>query len=156
MRVIYSDQKITGLENEFSIFLVGPSPRKSGIVSWRIEALQILERLKFEGVVLVPERSNKEAQFDYDDQVDWEDEGLQGVNLIVCWVPRQLPLLMGLTTNFEIGRYLDSGRLIYGRPNDADKIRYLDKMYQKVVGQDPFETLESLLARAVLEKTLRK
>ncbi len=155
MKVIYSDQKIEGLDSEFSIFLVGPSPRQTGVLSWRPEALKILQDLKFNGIVLIPERSNKQVPIDYDDQIEWEFEGLEAVSIIAAWLPRQIPLMPGFTTNFEIGKYLDSGRLLYGRPDGAEKTRYIDYMYRKLTSFDPFSTLQSLLNRAVLEQTLR-
>jgi hypothetical protein len=156
LRVIYSDQKIEGLDEGFSIFLVGPSPRQTGIPSWRPEAIRILEQLKFDGTILIPERFDKNTPKDYIDQIEWEFEGLETCSLIVAWVPRKLPLMPAFTTNFEIGRYLDSGRLLYGRPDEAEKCRYLDYMFTKITSLTPFNTLESLLTRAALEQTLRK
>jgi hypothetical protein len=59
------------------------------------------------------------ARFSYLDQVEWEYAGLESCTAVAFWVPRQLPTLPGFTTNVEFGRYVDSGRCVYGRPDGA-------------------------------------
>ena len=56
MIVNYSDQEI--IKGEKSIFLAGPTPREKDIISWRNEAIKILENLGFDGIVYVPEYSS--------------------------------------------------------------------------------------------------
>lgn len=50
MIVNYSDQKI--IKGKKSIFLAGPTPRKEEIVSWRKEAIKILEENNFDGMYM--------------------------------------------------------------------------------------------------------
>jgi hypothetical protein len=147
MNVIHSDQRLE-LRGPQSIFLAGPTPRASRVPSWRPDALRILEELGFDGDVLVPERRDWRARFAYEDQVEWEYAGLQACSRIAFWVPRRLDTLPGLTTNVEFGFYLKSGRALYGRPDDAEKCRYLDWLYEKVNGRKPFTRLRDLLAAA--------
>jgi hypothetical protein len=37
-----------------------------------------------------------------------------------------------ITTNVEFGRYVGSGKCMYGRPDDSEKNRYLDWLYKKL------------------------
>ena len=85
----------------------------------------------FDGVVYVPELSSGEAQFNYDNQVEWEWEALEKASVIVFWVPRELSTMPGFTTNIEFGHYVRESRVVYGRPDSAELIRYLDKLYKR-------------------------
>src|SRR5687768_15005482 len=147
MNVVFSDQPLE--LSQPTIFLAGPSPRSSGIPSWRPDALDLLRALSFSGTVLVPERRDRSVQFDYLDQVEWEYQGLEAATVLAFWVPRRLPELLGLTTNVEFGRYVDSGRCRYGRPDGAPHTRYLDWLYAKLTSRRPTNTLEGLLREAV-------
>lgn len=65
MIVNYSDQEI--IKGEKSIFLAGPTPRGKDIISWRNEAIKILESLGFAGLVYVLEYSNWKPKDSYVD-----------------------------------------------------------------------------------------
>jgi hypothetical protein len=132
-----------------TIFLAGPTPRLSDVQSWRPEALDLLGQLGFTGTVLVPERRDWSAGFDYLDQVEWEYTGLEGCSTIAFWVPRRLPDLLGLTTNVEFGRYVGSGRCVYGRPEGAAHTKYLDWLYTKLTGRRLQATLRATMQEAV-------
>ncbi len=127
MQIHFSDSDV-----KKGIFLAGPTPRTVED-SWREDALEILEQMKFEGNVYVPEPENKEWKKDYDDQIDWESYYLNKADAIVFWVPRRFPDLPGLTTNVEFGWHMaeNPSKVFYGRPIDAVKCRYLDVLYQK-------------------------
>jgi hypothetical protein len=155
MQLVFSDQT---LPNKIvkSLFLGGPSPRKKDTNNWRHDALTILESLNYTGTVLIPipqhlfyndVEENKE--WNYDDQIDWECQARQMADHIIYWVPRDIEKgLPGFTTNFEIGEDLNSGKSTYGRPNYAEKCKYIDKRYVKK-GMPVYLTLESLLKDAV-------
>lgn len=132
-----------------SIFLAGPTPRTNEIKSWRVEAVKMLAQLSFSGTVLIPERHDWASAFDYIDQIEWEFTCLELATVIVFWVPRDLSFLPGFTTNVEFGRYVGSGRAVYGRPDDSPKNRYLDWLYLKETGNRPYATLEDTLGHAV-------
>jgi hypothetical protein len=85
--------------------------------------LDLLRGLGFAGTVLVPERRDWPAKFNYLDQVEWEYAGLEGCTVIAFWVPRDLQSLPGFTTNVEFGRYVGSGRCVYSRPDGAPHTR---------------------------------
>jgi hypothetical protein len=147
MNVIHADQPCEVVSP--SIFLAGPTPRSPEVASWRPQALEVLRGLGFSGTVLVPERRDWSVRFDYLTQVEWEFKGLESATVLVFWVPRRLPELLGLTTNVEFGRYVASGRCRYGRPDGAAHTRYLDWLYTKLTGMSPATTLEGLLREAV-------
>lgn len=159
MQIIYTGEEIP--ENiTKSIFLAGPSlrPNQLGQVEqWREDAYQILNDIGFDGVIFSPEnRDNKFLEnFDYDDQVEWEDKCLNLADCIVFWVPRDLskdkdgnPKLPAFTTNVEWGAWCESGKVVFGSPKGADKIRYLEyyaDLYKAPTANSLTETLRNAL-----------
>jgi hypothetical protein len=75
------------------------------------------------------------------------DAHLENCSLVVFWVPRKFPDMPALTTNVEFGSYVRSGRMLYGRPNDSEKNRYL--LYTKLTERVPHTNLNDLLKEAV-------
>lgn len=125
MKVIYALEEMPDIINK-SLFLMGPTPRSNDDVSWRIEALKLLDQKNFDGVVFIPETRNGEWKHDYDDQIEWEDECLNVADVIVAWVPRNLKTTMkGLSTNIEFGFWRNSGKLVLGFPSEAEKMSYI-------------------------------
>ena len=135
-----------------SIFLVGPTPRSKDVKSWRPEAINILKDRKFNGTVIVPEwcpsvvRPKDSSYLNY---VEWEHYGLEHCSRIAAWVPRNMKDMPALTTNVEFGLYVKSGRVRYGRPNNAEHCRYLDWLYAKYNPQPIFDNLTDLLIEAM-------
>lgn len=130
-----------------SIFLIGPTPRKQDDPSWRPEALRILSEMypdnEFHLVVFVPE--SREGPYRYLEQVEWEKRHLDMADVLLTWLPRDMNTsLKGLTTNVEFGKYLESGKLFYGRPDHADHVKYLDWIYTEVTKRQPSHTLRAL------------
>lgn len=150
LRVIYAFEDLpeTGTS---AIFLAGPTPRApigaKATPSWRHDAIAYLHHINYDGDVLIPEPRDGWRP-DYDGQVTWECEGRRRADLVVFWVPRDLITLPAFTTNIEFGEDLTTGRIVYGRPDDAPKNRYLDSRYQ-MMGHTPHTTLESLLDHTV-------
>lgn len=147
MKINYSDEKIaTGTK---SIFLAGPTPREPNTISWRKEACDILKRKGFDGVVYVPEYSSWKPKENYIDQAMWERLALTASTTIVFWIPRYLPAMPAFTTNVEFGYWLHTGKVVYGRPDDAEKVKYLDWLYELDYGTKPLNNLEELLDIAI-------
>jgi hypothetical protein len=130
---------------EPAIFLAGPTPRSDDVATWRPRAVELFAAATFAGDLLLPEP----FVGDFDSQVAWERAGLEQATLIIFWVPRNLDDLPGFTTNVEFGRYVTSGKILYGRPHQAPKTRYLDWLYELETGQPPLQTLEDLVVQAV-------
>lgn len=148
MVINYSDQDV--VKGSKSIFLAGPTPRKENIESWRKKACQILEDKGFDGIVYVPEYSSWKPLESYDDQVMWEREALSNASIIVFWVPRRIPDMEGYTTNVEFGYWLHKGNVLYGRPDDAEKTKYLDWLYEFDYNREPINDLDNLLGNALM------
>lgn len=147
MIINYSDQEV--IKGKKSIFLAGPTPRGDNIISWRSDACKKLEKMGFDGVVYVPEYSTWKPKDDYVDQAMWEREALTNATVILFWIPRSLPDMPAFTTNVEFGYWLHSGKVVYGRPDDASKIKYLDWLYKVDYDKEPHNDLASLLIDAL-------
>ncbi len=148
MTINYSDQKIR--KGKKSIFLAGPTPRKETVISWRKEASKKLKELGFDGLLYIPEYSTWETKGDYYGQVMWERNALIEATVILFWIPRSLPDMPAFTTNVEFGYWLNTKKVIYGRPDDAVKIKYLDWLYKIDYNLEPINNLDILLEKAIL------
>ena len=147
MIVNYSDQEIK--KGQKSIFLAGPTPRGNNVISWRTEACKYLYDNGFDGIVYVPEYSIWKPKEDYMDQAEWEREALSNASVIAFWIPRELPDMPAFTTNVEFGYWIHTGKVLYGRPNDAKKIKYLDWLYKKDTDKEAYTNLEELLIGSI-------
>ena len=127
MHIVYAQDNAPISYNK-SIFLAGPSPRVKGDPSWRPEALRLLEEAGYDGVVFVPdprEWQGKSAVTFYNNQISWEDACLNMADCILFWVDRELEKMPGFTTNVEFGRWENSGKVVFGAPENAPHTSYL-------------------------------
>jgi len=131
-----------------SIFLAGPTPRSPEVESWRRDALGILESLGYDGHVFIPEPADGVWASDYDGQIEWEEQALNQADLIVFWLPRNLETLPGFTTNDEWGVWKASGKVLFGAPEGAAKVRY-QQHYAEKHRVPQHDTLRGLLRAAV-------
>lgn len=135
MKVLFSPNR-DGLP-EFhltpTIFLAGPTHRTRDKESWRLEAIREFESFAFDGVLFVPEpASGKEWDWDYGTQVAWEHRYLSYSSWIMFWVPRDMDLLPGMTTNIEWGMYWDSGKVNLGFPAGTPHMTYMNWCAKKI------------------------
>ena len=148
MKVKYYGDTIE--KNKKSISLCGPTPRNNKVISWRKEALDILQNIGYDGIVYVPELKNEVQVFKTKyEQLSWERECYINSNVILFWIPRKFPTMLGLTTNVEFGYWLKSKKCIYGRPDGAYITDYLDWLYNLEYNQKPKNSLDELLKQAV-------
>lgn len=147
MIINYSYEPV--LKGKKSIFLAGPTSQNLDIATWRKEAIKILNELGFDGIVYVPDYL-PQLRGNYDNQVWWEREALYSADVIIFWIPRsaQLP---AFTTNVEYGYWIakNSGKCLYGRPDNSEKNGYLDWLYETETGNNPINNLEELLKKAI-------
>jgi len=149
LQVVHSPEELPETITS-TVFLAGPSPRKEGDPNWRIEAIESLRRAGYMGTVIAPVPRDGEWPRDYNDQIAWESAHLACCDVVLMWVPRDLETLPGFTTNVEFGEWLSSGKLLYGRPQNAPKTNYLDARYravntkQKPPFDQPAESLDVL------------
>lgn len=152
MKVCYYENEEL-IRHEKSIFLAGPTPRDDETKGWREEAVQILTDLGYDGTVYVPERAEGGYIKDiteekYKKTAEWELQRLHNSTVIVFWVPRELKKMPAFTTNVEFGFHINYN-VVYGRPDDSEKNRYLDNLYLRECGKMPYNTLYDTLKEAV-------
>jgi hypothetical protein len=158
MKIVYAMEEIPK-ELGPSIFLAGPTPRSNNPVpSWRPEALHRIRFLNFEGTVFVPEVEDGVWRELYDDQVNWEKEALYRSTVILFWVPRDIETMPAFTTNVEFGYWVakDPSKIIYGRPNDAPKTKYLDWLLLSAVPESIIFDSLPIAIKSAVEKSLVK
>lgn len=151
MIINYANQKMIVEPNQHSIFLAGPAPRSNDIMTWRKEALAILESLEYDGIVYVPEASDFKTRPYYDDQACWERHGFENAKCILFWIPREKATMPAFTTNVEFGYWIKAkpNNVIYGRPNESEENQYLDWLYAYELDQTPYQDLTDLLQKAI-------
>ena len=149
MIVNYSDEEVK--KGGKSIFLAGPTPRDKDVSSWRPEAIRILSELGFDGTVYVPEREFDDRSFDYLKQYWWEREALHNASAIVFWIPRNVKTMPAFTTNAEYGKYtaINIDKVVYGRPDNSEKIAYFDLDYYVESEENYSNTLTDTLKKAM-------
>jgi len=138
------------------IFLAGPSfrPDQQG-ESWRREAVRIINVLKINPIVYVPEfrpefgapRGKQPQMWSFERQVQWEVEYLNKARTIMFWIPRteELP---GFTTNIEFGEWLHSDKIVIGCPDYAINMRYI-KERCAMRGMPVYNNIQDLCIAAV-------
>ena len=144
MKAVYAMEPITGP----AIFLAGPTPRSQAVSSWRPAAIQAMSDLGFTDTLLIPEDRSGKFHGDYLGQIDWETEGLQSAVCIMFWVPRALPDMPAFTTNDEWGFWKASGKVVFGAPNWAEKVRY-QQLYCERHGIPSRDSLRDTCAAAI-------
>lgn len=155
MQVVYTGEEMPQSFTK-SIFLAGPTPRNNEeVASWRPDAIKLLDDMGFDGVIFTPENRDGQFGMDYDDQIEWEEKYLNVADCIVFWVPRDIspdskgfPKMPAFTTNIEWGFWQDSGKVVLGAPEDAEKIAYL-KHYAKEFRVPFSDTLTDTLRSAM-------
>ncbi len=147
MNIVYAQEKITDTITR-SIFLAGPTPRKAGVPSWRKEAIAHFRQLGFEGTIFSPENEGGNWKKNYMEQVQWEEKCLNMADCILFWVPRNLENMPAFTTNTEWGVWCESGKVVFGAPPNAKKIRY-QKYYADKHFAPTAETLKGTVRMAI-------
>lgn len=131
MKIVYTGEPAPA-EFAKSLFLAGPTPRLAETPSWRPEALRLLEKAGYDGVVFVPEFRDGVVNpdlYDHNDagyrkQIEWEDASMRMSDCILFWLPRDLKTMPALTTNNEWGVWQNSGKAVFGAPPEAEKVNY--------------------------------
>lgn len=121
-----------------SVFLAGPSPeRGSGVPSWRPDAAAALAATWLGDeplAVLSPESRGGVRAAHYEDQTDWEMAARYRAAVVLFWIPRDVRLMPGFTTNVEFGYDVAARRqVVLGCPPDCpnpERNRYLIRVAQ--------------------------
>ena len=142
-----------------TIFLMGPTVRgnQTHLRSWRFDAVDIFKKLSFSGNIIIPEfiSLTESDQYRYDIPL-WEYHGLCYSTVNMCWLPRTRELI-GLTTNHEIGYWMarERNKLVYGRPDNAFRIKYIDIMWEKDLERTVSTKIENQSIYSTLEDTIK-
>src|SRR5512135_587825 len=151
MQVVYAREPFPESWSK-SLFLAGPTPRTKDVLSWRPEALRLLETLGYDGTVFIPEDRGFNGcaitPENYEPQILWEHEAIRRADAVVFWVPRDLDAMPAFTTNIEWGEQFDSGRVALGYPKETPKMGYFRtkaRWHEVPVAH----TLEAALKRAL-------
>jgi len=114
-----------------SVFLAGPTPRARTVPSWRPHMIDIIDYL-WRGpevlYVLTPESRNGIRAAHYDDQFQWETTARARATVRLFWIPRDVTILPGFTTNVEFGHDVATSTVVLGVPPDCpnpERNRYL-------------------------------
>lgn len=123
-----------------SIFLAGPTVRgnQPHLTSWRFDAIEEFQKQNYTGALIIPEFTSKTESDKSKTWVPlWEYNGLKKADCIMFWIPRTKELI-ALTTNMEFGYWQarEPQKLIYGRPDDAYRMSYLDIMWTQVASEN--------------------
>lgn len=157
MRVIYSMGELAGRE-ERSLFLYGPTPRDyDAAKTWRPEALDLLAQINFGGVVYVPEDEGWKLRAGFDKHVQrrWERAATRVTKVGVFWIPRNLELMPGMTSNVEFGGFVPlvddftPKPFVLGYPRGTPKMGYLAGVAREEAGMPVRHTLPGTLRAAV-------
>ena len=153
---IYALEDLNSItDNKFgNVFLAGPTPRNKDIVSWRNNIISIFNNLQFKGNLLIPEfRDNTTLmEFEFDEQIEWENKALDLADIIIFWIPRELDNMPGYTTNIEFGFWLakNPNKLCIGAPDNAPKMKYIK--YQAIKNNIPYTNdIEKLVSLTLIK-----
>lgn len=141
MLTVYSPYYWDEYPDRPSVFLAGPTMRRESwddLTPWRWDAMRALDG----GLVaFVPEPPPKMAwDYGFETQVEWEEFHLKRADCIMFWVPRDMAVLPGLTTNIEWGRWCESGKVVLGAPPEAEHMAYM-RYYAKKLGVPCADTM---------------
>lgn len=121
--IVSCPENLGGLQKQWKVFLMGPI---QGAQDWQYKLPEI------PGVTWINPRrpSYPVPNFDYNQQVRWETDGLRMANLVLCWIPEPSEKVAGRsyaqTTRFELGENIARGkRIILGAYNDFPGRKYL-------------------------------
>lgn len=134
--VIYALQEFPDAKPP-SIFLAGPTPRKSFIKSWRPRALQMISRHRKDLVVYYPEpvAADKWSP-DSEEHLNWRRFAMLRSSVILFWVDRKLDSMPGFRTNNDWGFWTarDPERLVLAYPKNTTGMRGMhnDALYYDV------------------------
>lgn len=129
------------LKGDKSIFLFGIKRNGKYETSWMEEACEKLEEKGFKGIVYIP--SGK------DEDRDWEVEAMANASVLACWVQEDVQTDKWWAMPFDLGKIFETGKVIYGRPDDMDMSRHIDWLYDADYNAEPKNSLDDLVDQAI-------
>lgn len=150
MRILTPKDSLMSLKN--GIFLAGPATRSKETLGWREEMMKILQDQEYSGDVLNPENIEygELGENAYSIQTKWEQDAMKLASYIIFWIPRT-EKNPGLTTNIELGQWLEHPRSYVGWPPGAINNRYIAERCRQC-GKRFYSTMEELVSDIVIEQ----
>ncbi len=152
--VFLGQQKEIPITFEKSILVMGPGPDGDGH-SWKVhKALPALEKAGFDGVVFImeppPDEDGTTPRMElvggYASLAHEERAKAQLSDVHMAWLP-DVDEAPSLNTRFQIGRSLDSGKLVIGSPGGAKSQYLLFEAQERQVPVAP--TIDEMVERAL-------
>ncbi len=131
MFINHSKQSL--IKSEKGIYLANPTKEVE------LEALSTLEQKGFDGVVYIGGIAERE----------WNEEAIKNSNAVVLWVSKPQSETPSFTRCVNFEELISTGKLLYGRPNDADRLKYIDWLYEFDMSEKPFASMEELIDTAI-------
>lgn len=132
-----------------AIYLAGKCPISENEFDWRDIAIQFLEKLKFNGIVINPVNydfqnlTEKEKQY----QILWEQEQLKKASAIVFFLDRDEKHSC-LTSNIELEQYLLDDRVFICCPESSKGNDYIKSLYS-IYNKEIYTNTESVMEAVV-------
>ena len=144
------------LDVKDGIFLAGPATRSNVSLGWREDMIKVLNSQGFTGDIINPENPNygemegSRQNEAYSKQTKWEQDGIKIASYLIFWIPRtkENP---ALTTNIEIGPWLEHPRAFIGWPPGSIKNRYIAERCRQS-GKKIYSTMEEMVSDIMLEQ----
>ncbi len=96
--------------------------------SWYQEALDILDKQHYEGIVYISLARNGETSKDISEHLRWEQTAMNRSDVILLWVPSKPDQFLMYSTYVEFERCLKGRNIIWGYPQNTFKIQSIDKL----------------------------
>ncbi len=138
-----------------SLFLVGARTFAASDPPWQLKMIEFLRQAGFDGTVFLPFPDDELSIANDADRIEWQCKHLALADVIAAWCPYDSTSPHEITTGIQLGEWLRSGKLLYGRPAEPPNVRYLDVLYSEInQGLDPpfnapCESLEQLAQQCV-------
>jgi hypothetical protein len=155
MKIIYTHGQIETTNPKHSVFLAGPTPRSDDVKSWRPEAIELLRKNNYDGVVYSPEHPDgQEAWKKLPYPAEWEHQAIRSCGILLFWVPRNMENMPALTTNVEFGHFIPDKYVVYGRPPNTPNMAYLDWMFRKYYNKPIHDSLSEAINEVATTKVM--
>lgn len=162
MTPLHDDPKVimTGEPTERGgMFLMGPTDRKA-YTAWRIEALALIRKARYNGLIYVPEfrDATRARDFGGTECVRWEWGAIQHATVVLCWCcwRKEGAPGLGSTTRHEVAfeMALRPRNVIIGIDKDSDSTSWL-KVHASRLGIPLYSSLEQLCNSASVLHSVR-
>lgn len=150
MKILKPGDALIGLRD--AVFLAGPATRTNKTLGWREEMIHVLRNQGFTGMVLNPENPGygQMNEEEYSAQTLWEQDAMKLSSYLIFWIPRSKEH-PGLTTNIELGEWLDHPRCFIGWPPGSIENKYILERCRQA-GKKVYSSMEELVSDIMISE----